>query len=205
MSTQAHRLRPWNEIVRPHADILEGDLEMATYAADLGAVDRADENTPRVYLDAREFFRTTAERLAEAALAVPPGTEFYRVDLAGQQVGFASSTVDTFGTTLRVTDLLLLDLPAHGRWHHSRVRSIAVVNRALRLEALQAEFEGDGGRFGAHAVVSGDSVLTLTLASGGDSQTARTRLAQPVVVPSLVPLRPLSPKPFSTESGRRYH
>ncbi len=59
MSTQAYRLRPWNEIVRPHADILEGDLEMATYAADLGAVDRADENTPRVYLDAREFFRTT--------------------------------------------------------------------------------------------------------------------------------------------------
>ncbi len=141
------------------------------------------------WLVKREFFRTTGERLAEAALAVPPGTEFYRVDLGGQQVGFASSTVDTLGTTLRVTDLLLLDLPVQGRWHHSRVRSIAVVNRALRLETLQADFEGDGGRFGAYAVVSGDSVLTLTLASGSDSQTARTRLAQPVVVPSLLPVR----------------
>ncbi len=141
------------------------------------------------WLVKREFFRTTGERLAEAALAVPPGTDFYRVDLGGQQVGFASSTVDTFGTTLRVTDLLVLDLPVKGRWHHSRIRSIAVVNRALRLETLEADFEGDGGRFGAHAVVSGDSVLTLTLASGSDSQTARTRLAQPVVVPSLLPVR----------------
>jgi Protein of unknown function (DUF499) len=59
MSVQAYRLRPWNEVVRPHADILEGSLEMSTYAADLGAVDRGDENTPRVYRDAREFFRTT--------------------------------------------------------------------------------------------------------------------------------------------------
>ena len=59
MSTTAHRLRPWTEVVRPHDDIVEGRLEMSTYAADLGAVDRVDPNTPRVYRDAREFFRTT--------------------------------------------------------------------------------------------------------------------------------------------------
>jgi hypothetical protein len=59
MSAQAYRLRPWNEVLRPHEDILEGNLEMSTYAADIGAVDRGDENAPRVYRDAREFFRTT--------------------------------------------------------------------------------------------------------------------------------------------------
>jgi len=141
------------------------------------------------WLVKREFFRTTGERLAEAALAVPPGTQFYRVDLGAQQVGFASTTVDTLGTTLRVTDLLLLDLPALGRLHHTRVRSVAVVSRALRLETLQADFEGDAERFSARAVVSGDSVLTLTLASAGDSQTTRTRITHPIVVPSLLPVR----------------
>lgn len=59
MTPDAYRLKPWNEVLRPHEDILEGRLEMSTYAADLGAVDREDPNAPRVYRDAREFFRTT--------------------------------------------------------------------------------------------------------------------------------------------------
>jgi len=141
------------------------------------------------WLVKREFFRTTGERLADAALAVPPGTEFYRVDLGGQQIGFASSTVDTLGTTLRVTDLLLLDLPVLGRWHHAGMRSVTVVSRALRLETLQADFDSDGKRLRARALVSGDSVLTLTLASAGDSETTRTRLSHPLVLPSLLPVR----------------
>jgi len=84
MSAKAYRLRPWNEVVRPHADILAGDLEMATYAADLGAVDRGDQNTPRVYLDAREFFRTTymtenLRRLLADVLGVVGGGQGDRV------------------------------------------------------------------------------------------------------------------------------
>lgn len=59
MSVAAYRLKPWTQVVRPHDDILSGNLEMSTYAADLGAVDRNDPNTPRVYRDAGEFFRTT--------------------------------------------------------------------------------------------------------------------------------------------------
>jgi predicted AAA+ superfamily ATPase len=59
MSPQAYRLKPWTEVVRPHDDIVAGNLEMSTYAADLGAVDRQDPNTPRIYRDPREFFRTT--------------------------------------------------------------------------------------------------------------------------------------------------
>lgn len=59
MSQGAYRLKPWTEVVRPHEDILAGRLEMSTYAADLGAVDRADPATPRVYRDPDEFFRTT--------------------------------------------------------------------------------------------------------------------------------------------------
>src|SRR4029077_20149208 len=42
----------------------------------------------------RELFRPTGTRLAEAALSVPPGAVYYRLDVAGQQVGFASSTID---------------------------------------------------------------------------------------------------------------
>jgi hypothetical protein len=59
MATSVYRLKPWTEVVRPHEDILAERLEMSTYAADLGAVDRGDPQTPRVYRDPDEFFRTT--------------------------------------------------------------------------------------------------------------------------------------------------
>lgn len=141
------------------------------------------------WLVKREFFRTTSERLAEAVLAVPPGTAFYRLDLVGQQVGFASTTVDTVGTALHVSDALLLELPVLGRLHQTRALSRAVVSRALRLETLDVTFDGDEGRFVAHADVSGDSVLAVSLSSGGETRITRIRLTQPIVVPSLVPLR----------------
>ena len=141
------------------------------------------------WLVKREFFRTTGERLAEAALAVPPGTVFFRIDLAGHQVGFASTTVDTAGAALRVTDVLLLEFPVLGRMHRTRARSSAVVNRALRLQTLDVLFDGDEGRFAAHGEVQGDSVLRLTLVSAGDSQAMRLRLSQPIVLTTLLPLR----------------
>jgi transglutaminase-like putative cysteine protease len=141
------------------------------------------------WLVKREFFRSTSERLTEAALSVPPGTEYYRLDLAGQQVGFASTSIDTLGPKLRVTDLLIVDLPVLGTLHRTRARSRALMNRALRLETLDVDFEGDGGRFTAHGEVSGDTVLDLTLRAPGGMQSTRVRLGHPIVLPSLVPLR----------------
>jgi transglutaminase-like putative cysteine protease len=141
------------------------------------------------WLVKRELFRTTGELLAEAALAVPPGTVFFRLDLAGQQVGFASTTVDTAGTALRVTDVLVLEVPVLGRMRRTRARSRAVVNRALRLQTLDVVFDGDEGRLAAHGEVQGDSVLQVTLVSAGDSQATRLRLLQPIVLTTLLPLR----------------
>lgn len=141
------------------------------------------------WLVKREFFRTTGERLAEAALAVPPGTVFYRIDLAGQQVGFASTTVDTVGTALSISDVLLLEYSVLGRIQRTRTRSRAVVNRALRLQTLDVMFDGDEGQLLARAQVQGDSVLRVTLVSARDSQTTRLRLHQPIVLTTLLPLR----------------
>ena len=38
MSTRAYTLRPWTDVVEPHADIRSGDLAMGTYAANLASV-----------------------------------------------------------------------------------------------------------------------------------------------------------------------
>ena len=63
------------------------------------------------------------------------------------------------------------------------------VSRALRLQSVDARFDGDLGRFTAHAVVSGDTLLTVTLESGNHAETTRVPLRHPIVLPSLLPLR----------------
>ena len=141
------------------------------------------------WLVKRQFFQSTGARLAEAALAVPPGSIFFRLEVGGQQVGFASSTIDTLKDSIRVLDQLVLDVPALGHIHRTTARSSAVVNRALRLLHVDATFDDDAGQYSARGVITGDSVLQITLVSGRDTQLTRLRLTRPIILPSLLPLR----------------
>jgi transglutaminase superfamily protein len=141
------------------------------------------------WLVKRELFRPTGTRLAEAALSVPPGAVYYRLDVAGQQVGFASSTIDTQPTSIGVVDLLVLRVPALGVLHRTAAMSRATLSRTLRLERVDARFDGEIGRFAAHNAINGDTALVATVLTGTDSQTAHIPLAGPIVLPSLLPLR----------------
>ena len=111
------------------------------------------------WLVKREVFRPTGARLAAAALAVPPGALFYRLDVGNQQVGYSSTTIDTLGNTLKVENVFVLDVPAMGALHRTSARSTAILSRALRLESVETTFDGDLGQFVAHGRVLGDSVL----------------------------------------------
>jgi hypothetical protein len=59
MSADAYTLRPWTDVVRPHADVASGDLAMGTYAANLAAVAFRGETSTGVYDDPAEFFAST--------------------------------------------------------------------------------------------------------------------------------------------------
>lgn len=141
------------------------------------------------FLVRREFFRTTAARLADAALSVPPGAVYYRVDAGTQQIGYVSSTVDTLKDTITVADVLVLDVPALGVLHRTTARSTTRLSRALRLLDVNATFEEDRHLGRAHARMVRDSVLALTVVSGLDSQETQLHLDRSFVLPSLLPLR----------------
>ena len=136
-----------------------------------------------------EVFRSTGARLAEAALSVPPGALFYRLDLGGQQIGFTSSTLDTVPDSIRVENVFVLDVAALGKLHRTTARSIALLSRALRLQRVTVTFDGDLGKFAAHGRVQGDSILAVAIVSDGDSQVTRIPLTGPVTLPTLLPLR----------------
>ncbi|HET7790422.1 MAG TPA: transglutaminase-like domain-containing protein [Gemmatimonadales bacterium] len=141
------------------------------------------------WLIKREYFRTTAARLAEAALSVPPGAVFYRLDLGAQQVGWASTTIDTLRDSIKVEDALVLDVPARGRLRHTAARSSATLSRALRLLHIQSTYEGADGAFRTRGEVLADTVLRFSVIAGRDSTTTYVRLDRPVVLESLLPLR----------------
>ena len=141
------------------------------------------------WLVKRELFRSTGARLADAALSVPPGALFYRLDLGAQQVGFVSSTLDTLTDSIRVEDVFVLDVAAVGKLRRTTARSVALLSRTLRLQRVDVTFDGDLGQFVAHARVLGDSLLRVSIVSDGDSQVTRIPLTGPITLPTLLPLR----------------
>lgn len=141
------------------------------------------------WLVKREVFRSTGARLAEAALAVSPGGMFYRLDVGTQQVGFTSITLDTLPDSIRVETVFVLDVPALGKLHRTTTRSVALLSRALRLQRVDAIFDGDLGRFDARSRVLGDSILAVTIIANGDSQLTRIPLTGPITLSTLLPLR----------------
>lgn len=137
----------------------------------------------------REYFRPQLERLAEAAARVTPGAVFYGVMQGSQQVGYASSTIDTAETSITVTDRFVADRPAGGKAHRSTIRTNVTLSRALRMTKFDIVSDTGGPQIQTDGVVEGDSVLILSIASGAAKpETRRVALAGPILSPTLVPL-----------------
>lgn len=55
----AFSLKPWNQVVLPHKDILQENFDLSSYAANLGQVDVSSPECPEVYRDPVQFFGAT--------------------------------------------------------------------------------------------------------------------------------------------------
>ncbi len=138
----------------------------------------------------RELFQPKTERLAEAGLRVSPGAAFYAVLQNGEQIGFASSTIDTAGSAITVKDYLVADLPIAGKLHRASARTTVHLTRALHLTSFVLDVDADLAPIKASGTVSGDTLMLLTVrgAPGQPSDTQRVRLNGPVLLPTLVPM-----------------
>lgn len=138
----------------------------------------------------RELVRPAGDRLAQAALRVTPGVVFYAVHQAGQQIGFASSTIDTTGTGIEVVDYFVADLPVAGKLRRASARSKVLLSRGMALDSFSLDLQSESGTLVITGRPSGDSLLTLATRSSPDEppDTQRVRLTGPVLLPTLVPL-----------------
>jgi hypothetical protein len=138
----------------------------------------------------RELFRPHVERLAEAGLRVTPSATYYAVLQRGEQIGFASSTIDTADAGISVQDYLVADLPIGGRVHRATARMTVKLTRALRVNSFTVDVDADLAPMHASGTISGDSVLVLAVRgdTGLHADTQRIHLTGPVLLPTLVPL-----------------
>lgn len=136
----------------------------------------------------REFFRERAAILAEAALRLPPGATYFAVEQDGRQIGFASTTIDTTGTTFEVVDYFIADLPIAGREFRASARSVVTLSRALALRRFDVQVETPDAPMSASGVVEGDSAVHFAYSVPGQPvDTQRIAVQGPILVPTLLP------------------
>lgn len=141
-----------------------------------------------VALVRREFFRESAAILAEAAMRLPPGASYFIVEQNGRQIGFASTTIDTTGTTFEVVDYFIADLPVGGREFRASARSVITLSRALSLRKFEVQVEAPDAPMSASGVVEGDSAVRFVLRMPGQpTDTQRLAVKGPILVPTLLP------------------
>ena len=137
----------------------------------------------------KELFRPHMDKLREAGLSVTPGATYYAVLQQGQQIGFASSTVDTTDGGISVRDYLVADLPIGGELHRATARTEVELTRALRVSSFKMQVDAGLTPIDATGQVHGDSTLVVAVrTSPTQVDTHRVRLDGPILLPTLVPL-----------------
>lgn len=136
----------------------------------------------------REYWRPRAQVRAEAALRLPPGAAYYAVILGADQIGYASSTIDTLGDTLSLGDIVVLEIPVLGTVQRTEARTDIFLTRGLRLRSFTASLHSESAQFDATGRIDGDSMLVLEIAGADSRETRRIPLPEPIVLPQLLPL-----------------
>ncbi len=132
-----------------------------------------------------------AQQLAEVALRLQPATFYYIVERDGQQIGAASSAIDTTANTLVSEEYFVGEYPAPGGKPVERTsaRWQTRLTRAFRLADLTIDVARQTSPFSINASVEEDTTLFIagTKTTGGHPP-ARYTFTPPLFTPSLAPV-----------------
>ena len=137
----------------------------------------------------REYFQPELTRLAEAALSLAPGVNFYTLRLGDRTIGQATSRLDTVPSGFELEDVMVLDLPALGQTGSAVVRSRVSLSHALVMESFSFSLDSEVGRYRADGVLGADSTLHVTIDAGGSKQEVSYKLAEPPIFSAALPIR----------------
>lgn len=136
-----------------------------------------------------EYFQPELTRLAEAALTLAPGINFYTLTMGERTVGQATSRLDTLPDGFELEDVMNLELPALGQTGVAIARTRVKLSPALVMEEFTFTLDSEVGRFEASGELTPDTTLQVRIVSAGNEQNLSFRLAQPPIMSNVVPIR----------------
>ncbi len=137
----------------------------------------------------REFFRPQLERLAEVALKVTPGAVYFGVMKHDQQVGFASSTIDTTTTAIVVSDYFVADTTTGTDRRRIAQWTDATLTRGMRISKFATELDGNGPPQLAGGRFIGDSVLVVGRGAASHlADSEHVAMSAQALLPNMMPL-----------------
>jgi len=135
------------------------------------------------------YFQPELTRLAEAALTLAPGVNFYTLSMGDRTVGQATSRLDTLPDGFELEDMMNLELPALGQRGVAVARTRVKLSPALVMENFSFTLDSEVGRFEASGELGADTTLAVRIVSAGSEQNLSFRLSQPPIMSSVVPIR----------------
>jgi transglutaminase-like putative cysteine protease len=143
------------------------------------------------WLARREFVKSERGTITERSTRLGPGAFFYAVYAGARQIGQLNLTVDTLVDGVRLTELLVVDLPDRDVSHQSAVGSVFFLTPSLRLRSLTRTEFGVGIQERRDASLGPDSMLVVADSEGNSGIAARMRVrVDPgIVLPSTLPYR----------------
>ena len=137
----------------------------------------------------RNSNRSESQQLAEVALRLQPATFYYTIDRAGQQIGAASSSVDTTANTLVSEEYFVGEYPSAASVERTSARWQSRLTRGFRLADLTIDIARQTRPFSINASVEEDTLLFIagTKTTGGHPP-ARYSFTAPLFTPSLAPV-----------------
>jgi hypothetical protein len=135
--------------------------------------------------------RTPEQALAEAGMRVSPATYYYILQQDGQQVGAASSALDTTNSRIVATDFVRGEIPVGNDVLRMEARSEARFTRGLRLRDFVIRATGDLTPFMLRGVMQEGEDKTLRVAvenPGADPITLEHAVSLPVFIPTVSPV-----------------
>lgn len=136
----------------------------------------------------RTMARSGAQRTAEAALRIAPGTYYYAVSQDGRQIGAAYSMLDTTSSGIVSVDYFVGDYPVGPDTLRMTAQGTARYTRGLSLVDVDVIARGDLTPVRMRARMRGDSTLELMSVSPGDSSTVMLGAESEVYTPTMVPV-----------------
>ncbi|HEX9249628.1 MAG TPA: hypothetical protein VF856_09010 [Gemmatimonadaceae bacterium] len=130
-----------------------------------------------------------AQQFAEVALRLQPATFYYTIERDGQQIGAASSALDTTANTLVSEEYFVGDYPVGKSIERTSARWQTRLTRGFHLVDLTIDIARTARPFSINAAVEEDTLLFIagTKTTGGHPPAHYTFIP-PLFTPSLAPV-----------------